>query len=261
MAGLARLLDGAEPLEGGFALDVPSHWHQGRTAYGGLSAALALVAARRVSGATVPLRSAQIAFVGPLYGAIEVRARVLRSGKNATWVGVELTREGEVGLAATFVFMGPVDTSLHLNDTPPPTDLIPLADAPPLDWGEHGPQFQIRHFEQRFALPRNTERRPEMCWWVRPNDHAELDPMLSALLSADAVPPGVMPLLKRGTRISSMTWQVNALTPAPATRDGWWLLRSTGSYSEHGCSSQHMELWNAAGEPIFAAMQSVALFG
>ena len=39
------------------------------------------------------LRSAQISFVAPLTGPIEARARVLRRGKNATWISAELTTE------------------------------------------------------------------------------------------------------------------------------------------------------------------------
>jgi acyl-CoA thioesterase len=257
---LSELLGGMEPQEDGFALVVPADWHQGRTAYGGLSATLALEAARRVSGTSASLRSGQVAFVGPLYGAIEARARVLRSGKNATWVSVELMREGEVGLAASFVFMGPVESALHLNDCPPPADIVSLDDAIPVRSSEHSPLFIRNHFEVRFARPRADQPIPEFCWWVRPRDHAALDPMTAALLSADAVPPGVLPLMQSRAVVSTMTWQVNLLTPAPATRDGWWLLRSTGSYAENGCSSQHMELWNADGAPIMAAIQSVALF-
>jgi acyl-CoA thioesterase len=268
MGGMSfsELQAAVEPRDDGFTLGIPPEWHQGRTAYGGFSAALALEAARQASGVSTPLRSAQVAFVGPLYGAVEARAQVLRSGKNATWVAVELIRanehgEGEVGLAATFVFMGPVASALHLNDCAPPADLIPVDRAKPLQFADRTPLFLRNHFEVRFARPRVTERIPEFCWWVRPKDHADLDPMVAALLCADAVPPGVIPLMQGRAPVSTMTWQANLLTPAPATREGWWLLRSTGSYAENGCSSQHMELWNAAGEPILAAIQSVALFG
>ena len=89
-----------------------------------------------------------------------------------------------------------------------------------------------------------------------------LDGAMALLLSADALPPGVFPLLMPSIPpISSMTWQANLLTPAPATRDGWWLLRSRGDYAENGCSSQIMEAWNVDGEPVMAGMQSIALFG
>ena len=58
-----------------------------------------------------------------------------------------------------------------------------------------------------------------------------------------------------------MHWQINLLTPAPFTRDGWYLLRSVGDYAEQGCSSQRMAIWNTDGAPVLAGMQSVALFG
>ena len=101
---LGQLLAAAEPLTGGFRLAIPESWHQGRTAYGGLTAALALHAARQVGGADLPpLRSAQVSFVGPVYGEIEARARVLRRGRNAVWIAAELLRDGEVGTSATLV--------------------------------------------------------------------------------------------------------------------------------------------------------------
>lgn len=240
---------------------VPEDWHQGRTAYGGFSGALALATAREAVPDLPPLRSAQIAFVGPLYGDVDARARVLRRGKNATWASVELLKDGAVGLAASFVFMGPVESSLHLNDCAPPADLIPVDEAAELQPGGFAPTFLKNHFDVRHALPRRAEKRPEMCWWVRPKAHAALDPTLSAVLSADGVPPAVMPLMYPGVMVSSMTWQINMLTPTPTTWDGWWLLRSAGNYAEAGCSSQQMQLWNAEGAPILNAMQSVALFG
>jgi len=257
----AELLASAEPRDDGFALAIPESWHQGRTGYGGLSATLALAAARQLGGELPALRSAQVSFVGPLYGAIDARVRVLRSGKNATWVSAELTRDGGVGLLASFVFMGPVESSLHLNDCAPPADLIPLEEAKELAPGGFSPTFLRNHFDVRFALPRSEEKRPEFCWWVRPKVWQDIDPALAPLLCADGVPPGVLPLMNPGVMVSTMTWQINMLTPAPVTRDGWWLLRSVGTYAEQGCSSQQMQLWNADGQPVLSAIQSVALFG
>jgi len=85
--------------------------------------------------------------------------------------------------------------------------------------------------------------------------------MVEVLLVGDALPPGVMPLLTPTINASTMQWQANMLTPAPATSDGWWLLRTVGDYAEKGCSSQRMAMWNSDGEPVLAGTQSVALFG
>ncbi len=232
---------------------------QGRTSYGGLSAALALEAARRLADDLPPLRSAQIAFVGPLAGKVEVRTRMLRRGRNASWVSAEVTSEAGVGLVATFVFMGPVESSVHLHDVPPPAGLIAVDETTPLPEGV-GPGF-TRHFERRFAVPRIVEKLPELQWWMRLKDRSGLDPMVELMMCGDGLPPGVMPLLTRTTAVSSMTWQINLLTAAPVTRDGWWLLRAAGNYAEAGCSSQDMAMWNADGVAITTGMQSIAIFG
>ena len=258
---LADLLAGAAPLADGFAIGIPEDWHQGRTAYGGFSATLALVAAMRAGGEGLPpLRSAQVSFVGPVFGEVAVRARVLRRGRNASWIGAEIGRGGEVALLATFVFMGPVDSALHLNDRPPPAGLIPPEQAQVFAM-RNSPEFLRNHFEVRFAMPRREAKQPELCWWVRTVAAESMDAMAGLMLVADALPPGVLPLLEPRTPVSSMSWLCNLLTPTPATRDGWWLLRSAGDYAEHGCSSQRMEIWDAGGKPVLAGMQSIALFG
>jgi acyl-CoA thioesterase len=258
--GFGGLLEGAEARDKGFALTIPEDWHQGRTAYGGFSSALALSAALKIDGELPPLRSAQLSMIAPLFGEVEVRAKVLRRGRNATWVAAEILRDGEVGFTTSLVFMGPVESALHLNDRAAPADAIPVDEARPFV-NERGPAFLRNHFDVRFALPRGEEKRPEMCWWVRARDHETLHPMTNLLLCADGLPPGVMSLLTPATPVSTMHWQVNLLTPAPVTHDGWWLLRSTGDYAEKGCSSQRMAIWSTGGEPMAAGMQSIALFG
>lgn len=256
---LPDTLSNIRRIEGGFATVVPDDWMQGRTTYGGFSSALALEAARTLADDLPPLRSAQIAFVGPLAGEVEVRARMLRRGRNATWISAEVGNDAGVGLVATFVFMGPVDSKLHLHEVPAPAGLIPPEQAIRFPEGR-GPGFAL-HFDRAFALPRAEKKLPELDWWVRLKDREGLDPMVELMLLGDALPPGVMPLLDSWSPVSSMTWQVNLLTPLPETRDGWFLLRAAGNYAEKGCSSQDMAMWNADGEAVMVGMQSIAIFG
>jgi acyl-CoA thioesterase len=251
---LPQTLAAARPIDGGFAATIPDVWMQGRTSYGGFSAALALEAARRLADDLPPLRSAQVSFVGPLAG------EVLRRGRNASWVSAEVTSAAGVGLAATFVFMGPVEASaLHLHNVPPPAGLISPEDAAPFPEGR-GPSFAAQ-FDRGFALPRSDAKVPELNWWVRVKEAEGLDPMVALLLVADALPPGVMPLMEAWSPVSSMTWLINLLTPLPQTRDGWYLLRAAGNYAEQGCSSQDMAIWNADGHAIAVGMQAIAIFG
>jgi len=256
---LPQVLAAARPIDGGFAAAVPENWMQGRTAYGGFSAALALAAAQRLADDLPSLRSATVNFVGPLAGEVEVRAKILRRGRNASWISAEVSNEAGVGLTATFVFMGAVEAStLHLHEVPMPAGVVPLDQAVPLP-GRAGPSF-APNLERRFGLPQNADKVPEIVWWERLKDSEGLDPMLALILLADALPPGVMPLTGPAP-ISSMTWLINLLTPLPQTQDGWFLLRAAGNYAEKGCSSQDMAIWNTHGEAVAVGMQSIALFG
>jgi acyl-CoA thioesterase len=258
----ADILASAELLADGLVASIPESWHQGRTAYGGLTAALALAAARRAGGDGLPpLRSAQVSFIGPVYGAVEVRARVLRRGRNAVWIAAEVLRDGEIGTSANFVFMAPVENQLHLKHSADIPGLIPVDDAPVRE-PPPGPARLLQQMEVRFAVPRGGETRPEICWWVRAKQREGLDAAMQLVLCGDAPPPGVFAVVPRPVPpISSMTWLLNVLTPELETRDGWWLMRVTGDYSEQGCSSDRTEIWNADGEAVSLCMQSVAIFG
>jgi hypothetical protein len=56
-----------------------------------------------------------------------------------------------------------------------------------------------------------------------------------------------------------MTWQIDLLG-MPYTTAGWYLLQADTDYARAGVSSQRMAVWNHAGTPVAAQMQSVALF-
>ena len=257
----AEVLRAAQPQADGFRVAVPDDWGQGRTAYGGFSTALAYQAAVQAGGKGLPpLRSVVVSFVGPLYGDLTVTARVLRRGRNATWIAAEVLRGDEVGLTASFVFMGPVASSLSYSDIPVPAGVIApeLLEDVPLD--DYLPVFR-QHYDFREAIPPEQRRANELCNWVRLREPEGFDAMAQMLLIADALQPGMMALIPATAPVSSMTWQVNLLTAAPATRDGWWLLRSSGDHAEAGSSSQAMHVWNSAGEPVSSGMQAIAVFG
>ena len=256
----AALIAGAEPVESGFRAHIPDEWLQGRTCYGGLSTALALEAARRAAPDLPPLRSAQVAFVGPLAGDVEVLATVLREGRNATWIAAQIQGEKGVGLRTTFVFMRPLDSALDLTERGPPDGLVPLADARTIEGGMR-PAFITNNFEMRFAVPKPDAPQAEICWWARLLDREGLSPAQELLLVGDALPPAVLPMMQGWAPVSSLTWQVNVLGEPEPDADGWWLLRSTADHAGAGNSSQFMDGWTPGGTRVIAATQSIAVFG
>jgi acyl-CoA thioesterase len=257
VTSLTKILADAQPVDRGFDVDVPDAWLQGRTAYGGLSAALGLAAALRRWPDLPPLRSAQIAFVGPLAGGVSVRTDLLRRGRSAAFAQADLSSAAGLGLRATFVFMHPQESHVAWPPAGLPDFVSPDA-AAPMD-SPAGVAF-AGNFEFRHAASKPLAPAPDILRWARLRDRGAIDPMVELLAVGDALPPAAMMLFQKFGPISSMNWQVNLLTDRPATRDGWWLLRSTADHACEGSSSQRMTVHDADGALVATAMQSVALF-
>jgi len=255
MTPLRTVIDSLEHRDHGWHGRVPDGWLQGRTAYGGLSAALALHAAMASDTDLPPLRSALVAFIGPLSGEIVVRAHRLRRGRNAAFVQADVESDAGLGLRATFVFMGAVPSEVdHRTGTAPA-----VARPGPGDKVLRG-HPAIRFSENFELVERHDSERAEWLRWVRLKDREGLHPMVELMAVADCLPPVALKLLGRPAPVSSMTWQLNMLGDAPATEDGWWLLQATSDYAQAGNSSQRMGIWAADGTPVADQMQGVAVF-
>ena len=255
MTPLAEILAAAEPIADGFRASIPRDWMQGRTAYGGLSAALALHAAKQVEPDLPPLRSAQVAFIGPLAGEVTVRASKLRRGRNAAFLQADITSEAGLGLRATFVFMSALESKVA-HDTAPRAPSVPPAADEPLYTGPD--DFFTGNFN--FRDRKDAHGPAEWLRWARLRASDGLDPMVELMAIGDALPPAAFKLFETPVPLSSLNWQINFLTAEPATSHGWWLLAAQADVASHGYSSQRMTIWNAAGELVAEAMQGVAIF-
>lgn len=243
---------------------VPENWMQGRTTYGGLTAALCHEAAKRVAGGR-PLKAFQVAFVGPSGGDVVISPTVLREGKNTTAVSVDLIGEKGVAARCLFTFAAPRASHLAFQDLPVPVEIAPPETLNRYFPSGIGPAF-AQNFEMQHAAgptPLSGSETADIYLWLRHRDEAArsgpYDP--THLLSiGDVPPPAAMGMMRQPGMISSMTWMVEFLTPAPTTSDGWWLNRSHAETAIDGYSAQAMTLWNRDGEPIMVGRQTVAVF-
>lgn len=240
-------------LESGRAV-IGEGWLQGRTAYGGVSAALALLSAKAAYADLPALRSAQIAFVGPLSGEVEVTPTLLRRGKNSAFVGVDVMGTEGVGLRALFLFVASRTSAILHGDLSIDPPSAPEAEV--IDGISIGPGF-LHEFE--FAKA-DDPAIGNWLRWARLKDREGLDPGVELVAIADALPPAAMSVAKQWGPISTTTWQLNLVSDAPATRDGWWLLGAELLHAADGNSSQNMTIWNRDGAAVATATQSVALF-
>lgn len=255
MTPIADILAAAERADTGFRTTIPTDWMQGRTAFGGLSAALALQAALDHEPDLPPLRSAQVAFIGPLAGAVTVTATKLRRGRNAAFLQSDVTSEAGLGLRATFVFMAELPSAIAHDEAPRGAIAPPAPDAELYTGPETFFTGNFNFWDSKADLGPT-----EWLRWARLRGRDGLDPMVELMAIGDALPPAAFKLFEAPVPLSSLNWQINFLSAAPATQEGWWLLHAHADVAQNGYSSQRMTIWNAAGECVAEAMQGVAIF-
>lgn len=257
---ISRMLEPIGRERGPITLSGAEKWRQGRTMYGGASALIAFVAARRAHPDLPPPRAAQVAFIAPVGETIELETEMVRAGRNVTQVRSVIRSEGSVALTALFLFGAAREpNALHPSaaiENPP----RPPEEAEPVMEGK-GPDFLANNFELRRAQETRGPGKPVVRRWVRLKDESALDPAEQLFLLGDTLPPGAMRAMRRPGPISSMNWSFNILDPAPQTRDGWWLLETESSFADEGYSSERLRLWNADGKQVLDGIQAVAIFG
>ncbi len=254
---LADILEQCGPGGPDNPVTVPGSWTQGRTAFGGLSTTIAYHAASHIEPDMPPLRSAQVAFVGPLFGTLTAETAMLRRGRSTAFVQSELFSEKGLGLHCNFVFAARRDTAVNHHDMAEP-EFPPIPGESETHSGP--PQFFTSNMEyvgKRIDTSITTNR---LTRWMRLKQRDGLDPAAELLCMADSLPPSMMGLLDKNAMVSSMSWQVNVVADRIDVPDGWWLIDSHTHHADHGTSSQFMSIWNANRELMATGMQSVAYY-
>jgi len=256
---LGAVLDQFTPSDAGWTGEAPLSWAQGRTLYGGMTAALAWAMASRAFPSIPPLRSAQVAFVGPAAGNLTIAPRLIRQGRSATFVQVSVS--GEAGPAAECLFScgAPRDSAVRHTAAAAPEVAAPDA-CPTLFGGAPGPDF-ARNFEMRLAAGSRPlgQGVPEFTCWTRFTRSQQVDPLTGLIALADALPPAAMVSFPAPAVISSMTWSIE-VDALPTDANAWFLQQSAAEDSADGYSRQAMTLWDESGRRLFAARQTVAIF-
>ncbi len=245
-----------------YSADIPPNWKQGRTMYGGLTAALMLAATHDHIDELPPLRSALINFVGPVKENPVLSAQLERRGRNVTNVSA-VARNGDQAVGrADFLFgaarSSAIDIDFPAPDAPSPDTCEPFT---PQSSQDFVPSF-FHNFDTRLIAGERPMMGEEgyIRTWSRHFDPAARSGIEALLCLADVLPPAAMPLMRKFAPVSSMSWIVNVLMDEPKTQDGWWHVESKLTAARGGYSSQVMRVWNTNGELVIEGLQSIAIF-
>lgn len=239
---------------------IAEDWLQGRTTYGGLTAALCLEAALELAG-DMPVRAAQVAFIGPVGGDVVISPAILRRGKSSAFVNADLVTEDGIMARCLFTFGAKRPSKLNQRSRECPE--VGGPEACPSFFGDRRPNF-AHHFNIRLAAgnrPMSGAEHGDMTLWLRHKDEGALWNPTTLLSLADAPPPAAMSMMTEPAPISSMTWMAEFLTDEITTTEGWFLAHHEAQATKDGYSSQSMRLWNRMGDPVMIGRQTVAVFG
>lgn len=263
MSSLRAVVETLTPHENGFAIDAPEDWSQGRTLYGGMTAALAHEAIKRTHADLGPLRSAQITFIGPAAGRLQFSSALLRRGRSSAILGAECANEEGVAARATFVFGAARPSKVAHNFLPMP-NVQPASEVGSFrkEGGQTRPGFW-NNFETRLAagggLFDPAAPRPEFSTWTRFLDTGGADPTTALLAIADCLPPAAMVHFPAPAPISTMTWTID-IARVPESLEGWHLLWASSEHAGDGYSLQNMAMWSESGDLLAVGRQAVAIF-
>jgi acyl-CoA thioesterase len=258
------LLENRRHLGDSVHFDIPPDWLQGRTTFGGLTAALAVQAMRDVAGSDRPLRGLQTSFIGPVpQGPFEVKVRVVREGRNMRQVEASVHVAGEVACLLVGSFGTARDSAIAGFAPTPPAS--PAADqAIALPYIEAVTPAFTQHIDFRWAagdLPFSGGTQRDTRVHLRLKDEA-VDHELLCVLLADATPPVALGHFAQPTMASSVTWALELLpcatTPSP---EDWWRHDTEMLAFAAGYSHERAVLWSPRGEVAAFGYQVVAVFG
>jgi len=259
----------ADAGDGLLQVTVPADWLQGRTVFGGMQMALAGRAMRKVMPVEcreLPLRSAQMTFVGPVFGSepIRLRARLLRRSKSTVHARCDIeTPDGAVACTVVGIF-GVARPSQFVREMPVPDpgkrpEELAHATVP----AGAGPAF-MQHFEARWAVgdvPFSGCTEPRSMIYARLRDR-ECGAEDALLALADVIPTPVLSMLTRPAPASSLSWMIEVLRdPAALDYNDWVLIDTEVRAGTAGYLSQTSVLYGADGHAYSVSHQTVGVFG
>jgi acyl-CoA thioesterase len=258
----SRLMQGVVRDGGAWRATVTEDWLQGRSAFGGLQAALAVRAMRELVPTNMPLRSLQVTFLSPVpAGEVEVRATCLRQGRSAIHIEASLCDGAQVLCRVLGVFGMARSSALDFQPEQTPMQGTSAKELPYVEG--RMPAF-TQHFRASWLkgdLPFSGGNQRESVVQLSLRDEGEADET-HVLAMADFIPPIALGMFEQPVPGSSLSWMIELL------RDRFddlgmqdWRVDAQLLAARDGYTNQSVMLWGPHGEPLALSQQSMVVFG
>ena len=237
-------------------------WTQGRSAFGGLSSALAVCGAAKLLQSPQPARSLMVSFIGPIPpGEVTVLPRIQRQGKNVTQLSAELLAGEDLCLQVMAVF-GNARDSLRVTPDPGFTP-EPRDSDTAFERNQVGPPF-LRYFEGCWTgggVPFSGKDDNRLGIWARHKSDMSDFPVERLVALADIPPPVILSHYSEpGVPASSLTWSLEFVMEPEAVESDWFYLDYQIEHAAHGYTQQSGKLFTENGELCALSRQCMVYF-
>lgn len=237
-------------------------WSQGRSAFGGLAAAFAVTAMRKLIADDIPMRSLMVSFIAPLPpGKIEARASIQRQGRNVTQMVGEVFSEGRLCLQALGVFgIDRPGLTVEAESIETPSRDIGITFS---DYRKRLPSF-LSFFDGRWisdGLPYSGKAARELRFWVKHKNPLEQFPAEKLVALADIPPPVILshfqkPLIPS----SSLTWNLEFVMTPDSIPGDWFYLEFVVDAASNGYTQQSGKIYTEQGQLCALTRQCMVYF-
>lgn len=244
---------------------IPKSWSQGRTVFGGISAAMIYQAiASQITDGRV-LRAYTTSFVGPLQVDVPFTIDVtcLRTGKNVSYFSAQIVQNQKVSVFVQACFgqgrkskIQVENTDTHNMDLPLKAKFIPL--IPKVT-----PKF-FQHFElaiQKGGMPFLGHKDCAYHGFIRYKKSPKQISDAHLIAMIDAWPPATLQQLRWPAPASTVSWNIEFLHPHREVEGSdWFAYKAETRQAGNGYSHTEATIWNKHNDVIALSRQTVAVF-
>lgn len=251
------------------SIAIDPSWQQGRTIFGGLTAAMVLSYLQAQCQSDIPLRSLAINFCGVTQAdqAISFQHQTLSRGKSITQLNGQMLQNGQVVTQVTACYGKARESDVLIEPE--------LATLPAPESGQTMPFIEgltpnfIQHVHlelQEGQFPFTNSQQHTMGGWMRFVDAEGAMSNLHLIGLLDAWPPVVLQNLKRPAPASSVTWQVDFVKPltelnhTPNACD-WVYFQDHAIRAHNGYANTEAKAFSQSGELLALSRQMVSMYG
>jgi acyl-CoA thioesterase len=246
------------------AISIHSSWGQGRTTFGGLSAALLAHKMQTSASDSRTIRSLNINFCGALLTdqPFTLSTSTLSDGKSISQFNGQVTQNDKVTTQVVACLAN--DRKSDIIVTPQVRDLGEPGKGMCLGYIKGlTPEF-VQHVSFSYTqgkFPFSGTKETSLAGWVRFNETPKALTEAHIIALVDAWPPTLLPMVKNPCPCATVSWNIEFIQPLPSLKaDEWIYYESSIESAGLGYGHTNARIYSEKGELIALSRQLVAVY-